>query len=123
MFFARILAFAVSNAMRSNDERSSGFMEFGLIMLFQTIFGFFGMMVVAAFSRYREFRADSGGAKLAGKQQMIGALQALKGTLASAQEEQTAMATMKISGNRSKMMQLFSTHPSLEDRIARLQKA
>lgn len=123
MFFARILAFAVSNAMRSNDEGPSPLVEFGLIMLFQFIFGLFGMLIVAKFSRWREFRADAGGAKLAGRQHMIGALQALKGTVSSVNKEEAAIASLKISGNSSKVMELFSTHPPLEKRIARLQQS
>lgn len=123
MFFARILAFAVSNFMRSDDEGPSMFMEFMLIMLFQFVFGIFGMMIVASFSRWREFRADAGGAALAGKAHMVGALEALKGTVDRVREDEMAVASLKISGKRGKLMDLLSTHPPLEKRIARLQQA
>ena len=81
------------------------------------------MMVVAYFSRWREFRADAGGASLAGQGNMIGALKALGGTLPNAREDEMAVASLKISGTPSKLMALLSTHPPLEQRIARLQRA
>ena len=107
MFFARIAAFAVSNAIRGNNERSSPMLQFGLIMAFQMIFGIFGMMVVAAFSRYREFRADAGSARLGGREKMISALRALQGTVAVENADQAAIASLKISGNPSKWAKLF----------------
>jgi len=122
MFFARILAFSVSNFLRNDEEGGGSWgLEFILVMVFQMLFGVLGMIVVASFSRWREFRADAGGASLAGKGNMIGALQALKGTLPNAREDEMAVASLKISGKASKFMALISTHPPLEDRIKRLQ--
>lgn len=128
MFFARIAAFALSNFMRSDDDEgpSSPWAMYGFTFLFEIIFGALGMLVVAWFSRAREFRADAGGAALAGRGKMTAALQKL---MVASQEPQVAeaggnaMATMKISSGsrRSKLMELFSTHPPLEDRIAALQ--
>ena len=79
-------------------------------------------MVIAAFSRFREYRADAGGASLAGRQKMIAALDRLRRTHDQVDNSQApALAAMKIS-NKGGFLALFSTHPPLEDRIARLQK-
>lgn len=128
MFFARIAAFALSNFMRSDDDESptSSWAMYGFTFLFEIIFGALGMLVVAWFSRAREFRADAGGAALAGRGKMTAALQKLMVASQGPQVAEaggTAMATMKISSGsrRSKLMELFSTHPPLEDRIAALQ--
>ena len=128
MFLARVLAFAVSQAMRSRDDNrgGGGFMQFILVMVFQMVFSLLGAVVVCWFSRWREFRADAGGAQLAGREQMIGALAAL-GRLhgsprqAAAGEGGQAFQALKISSPPSGMMRLFATHPPLEERIARLQ--
>ena len=76
--------------------------------------------MTAYFSRFREFRADEGGAKLAGKQKMIAGLQALADHYDQpVDQSQPALATMKISGNNS-WLQMFSTHPPLASRIEAL---
>ncbi len=129
MFASRVLAFAVSQAMRSRDDRDSGgswFMQFILIQLFQFVFGLLGYMVVAAFSRWREFRADAGGARLAGRENMIGALRALQrlsDPQVAAAEAQRAPSfqCLKIHTQPHGLMALFMDHPPLEQRIARLE--
>ena len=83
-------------------------------------------MVVAAFSRWREFRADAGGARLAGRENMIEALRALQRlhnpeTAALAAQQSQAFQALKISSERGGLMALFATHPPLEERIARLE--
>src|SRR6059036_3353356 len=79
LFLARVLAFVVSQAMRSRSDRDSGggWMQFLLVQLFQIVFSILGSIVVCWFSRLREFRADAGGARLAGRRNMIDALRAL----------------------------------------------
>ena len=77
-------------------------------------------MVVAAFSRYREFRADKGGATVAGKEKMIHALESLKGTLERVDESHPALASFKISGRPKGLLALLATHPDLDTRIERL---
>ena len=72
------------------------------------------MIVVAWFSRKREYRADIGGAQLAGKDKMIAALTRLKGSTNMIDDSQEAIAAFKISGRKRS---LFSTHPDLDDRI------
>jgi heat shock protein HtpX len=84
--------------------------------------GILGAMVVAWFSRAREFRADAGGAALAGRGNMIGALQRLMSSQQLLEQGHPSLATLKISGKRSGFMALLSTHPPLEERIAALQR-
>ena len=86
------------------------------------VFGILGMIIVAWFSRAREFRADAGAGTLAGKGKMIAALQRLQQNTQMVDTSQPALATMKIAGVRN-MKALFSTHPPLEDRIAALQSS
>ena len=127
MFFARIAAFAVSQALSKgdSDDRRGGsyFFQSIMVVVFEILFSFLGMIVVAAFSRWREYRADHGGATLAGREKMIGALESLRRSVELISDEQPAVASMKISGRPAKFMMLFSTHPSLEDRIERLRNS
>lgn len=130
LFLSRVLAFAVTQAMRSRDDRDSGggyFMQFILVTLFQVVFGILGMIVVSWFSRWREFRADAGGARLAGRRNMIDALQALRRfhdpELANAEAARApSFQALKISGRHSRFLSLFADHPPLEERIARLEQ-
>jgi len=79
------------------------------------------LVIIGPFSRWREYRADAGGAKLAGKDKMIGALEALQDSFRLPQPPaDPAMAAMKISAPQR--ASLFSTHPSLEDRIEALRR-
>ena len=125
MFLARGIAYALSQAGRRDGEESSGHMNYLVVFALEMLFSFLGMFVVTWFSRYREYRADAGGARVAGKEKMIGALSALNhfyGVNAQV-ESQASVATLKISGKRNGLMALLSTHPPLEERIARLQAA
>jgi heat shock protein HtpX len=80
------------------------------------------MIVVAYFSRLREFRADRGGAQFAGRENMISALEGLRRSVALIEADgHASLATLKISGKRGGFASLFATHPPLEERIARLQ--
>lgn len=124
LFFAKIAAFAVSNALRSNSDRDSGSgssMTFFITdIAFQILFGILGSMVVCYFSRWREFRADAGGARLAGKDKMIAALRKLEQMHRGiAPKEADAISTMKIA-NGGTFMKLFSTHPPIAARISAL---
>ena len=129
LFLSRVLAFAISQAMRSRDDRDSGggWLQFILVMVFQVVFSILGSIVVCWFSRWREFRADAGGARLAGREDMISALRAL-GRLhnpeAAAAEAQHAQAfqSLKISGQGGGFLALLATHPPIEQRIARLEQ-
>ena len=126
LFLSRVLAFVISQAMRSRDDRGGGWLQYLLVIVFQIVFSILGSFVVCWFSRQREFRADAGGARLAGRQNMINALHALaalhnpEAAAADAHHAQ-AFQALKISGERSRFMQLLSTHPPIEERIARLE--
>jgi heat shock protein HtpX len=130
LFLSRVFAFIVSQALRSRDDRDSGggWTEFLFVFLFQIVFSLLGSLVVCWFSRQREFRADAGGAHLAGRENMINALRAL-GRLhdpeVAAAEAKRAQAfqSLKISGQHGGLFALFATHPPIEERIARLEHA
>jgi heat shock protein HtpX len=127
MFLARILAFALSRGGSSRDDDRGGnfFMEWMLINLFQTVFMVLGMIVVNWFSRWREFRADAGGARLAGRDHMISALRTLKSIHEAGADlagpQQPAVQALKISGRSGGFGALFASHPPLDERIARLE--
>jgi len=118
MFLARVVTFAIDNLMKKDDDEGlGGLAQYLLIQLFQVIFGILGSLVTCYFSRTREYKADEGGASLAGKDKMIAGLQALKAHYEiPADNSQPALATFKISGSPS-WLSLFSTHPQLDDRI------
>jgi heat shock protein HtpX len=115
MFLARIIG---SIVRQTADERYAYMLSFVVTIALDILLGFFGMMVVAWFSRAREFRADAGGAALAGRPNMISALRRLQTTQQLVDNREPALATLKISGGR--LMGLISTHPPLEQRIRAL---
>ena len=119
LFFARIAASIVGSQV---EERNRWAVEFAVSIVLQIALGVLGSMVVFYFSRRREFRADAGGATLAGRGKMISALRALGQTRDLIEPEQPAMASLKIAGAQG-MMRLFMTHPPLEERIAALERA
>ena len=121
MFAARIVAHLMT---RSGDGRQSsgGGMYFLIVIVLQIVFGILGSIIVSWFSRQREFRADYGGATLAGKADMLAALRRLQANRELVDTRHEALATMKING-AGRWMVLFSTHPPLETRIAALEQA
>jgi heat shock protein HtpX len=126
MFLARIIAYGINKFFMKSDDREGGssFIYYITVFVLEIVFMILGSLVVAAFSRRREYRADAGGARLAGTQAMISALEALKRNLQinDPNQKHEAINAFKISGGKGSFMQLFSTHPALDDRIARLQK-
>lgn len=123
MFFSRILANIISNFISGDDDEPSPFVHFGLVILFDIMFSILGSIVVNFFSRYREYRADAGAARTAGKDKMIAALRRLKDSTELVDNSEKSFASMKISGGRPSLAGLFSTHPSLDDRIERLSRS
>ncbi len=122
LFFSRLIAGVVVDQL---DEKIRGIAHFALVMLFDIAFTLLGSLVVFYFSRRREFRADFGGANYAGRAKMIGALRRLQGTIDTIEPDPGAggsLATLKISDRPTSVLSLFRTHPSLEERIERLQK-
>ena len=129
MFLARVLAYALSGlGKRDNRGGSQGsVMSYYLFTyLFEVVFMILGSLIIAAFSRYREFRADRGGARLSSRESMISALQTLKATqeVHDPKAESPAIAALKISHPGKKgLLSLFATHPPLEVRIERLYRS
>jgi heat shock protein HtpX len=117
MFFARVIASVIT---RSDDDRRGGGMYFLVVIVLQIVLGILGSLVTAWFSRHREFRADAGGAHLAGRERMLGALRRLAANRELVDTSHQALATMKIN-DLPAWASLFSTHPPLEARIAALQ--
>lgn len=124
IFFARIAAFAVQKFLNRGEENSEvgGLVYFALSIVFEIIFSILASVIVAYFSRWREYRADSGGAMYAGRVKMVAALRKLQKTMDAVDNSEKSLATLKISDKPSSFMALFSTHPSLEDRIAALEQ-
>jgi heat shock protein HtpX len=118
MFFARIIAFALANR-GGRDER--GGVNFMVVFALEIVLGILGSLITAWFSRQREFRADRGGATLAGRESMLGALKRLAANRELVDTQHQALATLKINGTRSWAV-FFSTHPPLEARIAALER-
>lgn len=113
----------IASALRGNSDRGIGDSWIFRMIIHQVVYGlvaFAAFPIVAAFSRWREYRADAGGAKLAGKATMISALEKLKGTVELVETQEAAFQSMKIS-NKSGFAEWFSTHPPLEKRIRALQ--
>lgn len=126
MFMARALAFVFSGlGNRRDDSSSSGsYLSYSIfVFIFEIVFMVLGSIIVAWFSRFREYRADRGGADLAGKEKMIAALESLRSMqrVRDPRVDKPSFEAMKISTPRKNgWMMLFASHPPLEDRIARL---
>jgi len=121
VFLSRVIGYAVDSFLRRGNDRDTGpvigYMVTTIVL--DIVLGFLAAIVVAWFSRQREFRADAGAAGLMGrKQPMINALARLGGMTPG--ELPKSMAAMGIAGGIGK---LFSTHPPIEERIAALQSA
>lgn len=127
LFLSRIVAYAISIALSSRNEgsednRGISFMTFYLLtFVFDIIFTILGSIVTAAFSRWREYRADAGGATLVGKSKMIEALQRLKTAVEVKDPRAPSLSVLKIS-QKGGIITLFASHPPLEKRIERLQR-
>ena len=122
IFFARIVGRIVDAWISGNREGGVSFAYYIIVFALDIIFGIFASMIVNAFSRWREFRADAGGAKLAGRGKMVAALQRLGQTYGVSTLPNEARA-FGISGSvGSGLKRLFMTHPPLQERIARLQQ-
>lgn len=120
VFLSRVIGYFVDSALRKNDDRSGpGIGYYATTIVLDIVLGFAAAMIVAWFSRHREFRADAGSAQLMGRRQpMVAALQRLGGMTPG--ELPKNVEAMGITGSIGK---LFATHPPLEERIAALQSA
>ena len=123
IFIARAIAMVIDNFLRSDDEEGGGlgmFAYMAVVFVLEAILGVGASIIVAWFSRQREFRADEGGARLAGREKMIHALQRLQ----QSHEEshlQGSLTAFGINGGQT-MAEMFMSHPPLEKRIAHLRQ-
>jgi heat shock protein HtpX len=119
MFLSRIIASVIDSALRGDDDEGGlGFFAYIMVvMALETFFMLLASIPIAAFSRYREFKADAGAAKLTSPMDMANALKRLARAV-EIPTQKDSFAIAKISSNRK--VSIFSTHPSIEDRIARL---
>jgi heat shock protein HtpX len=116
-FLSRVIGSVIDNALRRGSDSGPGIGSMVISMVLQVVLGFLASIIVAWFSRYREFKADAGAASLMGQSRsMQAALMRLGGLTPG--ELPKNMAAMGISGGLGK---LFSTHPPMEERIAALQ--
>ncbi|MGI4992803.1 protease HtpX [Halobacteriovorax sp. GFR7] len=123
MILSRIGAMVISNALRSDDEEGPGlgpFAHMALVFVLDIVFGLLAMPITMWFSRFREYRADAGSAKLAGRDKMIAALQKLQQSTKMVDNSDPNLTAFKISSGPS-FAELFSSHPSLDKRIRALQ--
>lgn len=114
MFFSRTISYAVGKMVNENLE---GLVRWITTIILDIAFSILGSIVVAYFSRAREYRADYGGAKYAGREKMIAALEKLRTTFEPLDDRGASLSSLKISSSK---FSIFSTHPDLGDRIATL---
>jgi len=118
IFLSRVIGYVVDRVVFRNEE-GHGPAFFITTILAQVVLAILASMIVMWFSRYREFRADAGGARVAGREKMISALERLKAGHNSQLPDQ--MAAFGINGKISRgFAKLFMSHPPLDDRIAAL---
>jgi heat shock protein HtpX len=122
LFFSRVIGYTVDKVV-FKTRQGTGPAFFITMIISELLLGVLASIVVMWFSRQREYRADFGGGQLAGKEKMIAALQRLK-TQYETSTLPKSIAALGISGEQGiGLKELFSTHPSLDDRIARLQQS
>jgi heat shock protein HtpX len=119
IFLARIIGSLVDRTLLKNDREESGIGFFLVTMVAQIVLGIFASMIVSWYSRQREFRADRGGADLAGTGSMIAALEALKHSHGESMPPQMQAFGIN-TGSTSGFMRLFMSHPPIDERIAAL---
>jgi len=121
VFLARVVGYMVDKAvLRNNDDRGPGIGYMATVFICEIVFGILASMIVAWFSRYREYRADAGSAQLlGGPQPMVKALARLGG-LESPESMPQAFKSFGINGGHSGFLALFASHPPIEKRIAAL---
>jgi heat shock protein HtpX len=121
IFFARIIGNIIDKAVfRSDNDRGGGMASFFITMFVQMVLGVLASIIVMWFSRQREFRADAGGASVAGRDNMIAALERLKAGVSEPLPDN--LAAFGISGSNA-VSRLFMSHPPLEERIEALRAA
>lgn len=122
MFFARIAGYAVDQFLRRNDDEGGvGWGYYIATFVFEILFGILASTIVMWFSRFREFRADEAGARLAGKGAMIAALARLQSEHEESHMPDSMLAFGIRRGKAPTFGELFASHPPIEKRIQALQ--
>ncbi len=122
IFLSRVIGYVVDRALHRDGEGGYGMGYFVTVIVTQILLGILASLVVSWYSRRREYRADAGGAYLAGKASMIGALEALQRSV-EPEHMPEQLEAMGIAGVRKGgLRMLFASHPPLEDRIAALRE-
>jgi heat shock protein HtpX len=124
VFLARVVGYMIDKTvLRNNDDRGPGIGYMVTVFICEIVFGILASIIVAWFSRYREFRADAGSARLLGTPQpMVKALARLGG-LEPPESMPQNFKSFGINGGSSGFAALFSSHPPIEERIAALRNA
>jgi len=118
IFLSRVVGFVVDKAVLRSEGRRVGPGYWLTVMLAQVVLGILASLVVMAYSRHREYKADAGAARMVGPNAMIGALE----TLRSVHEPAALPQSLKAFGIRGGGMALFASHPPLEKRIEALRR-
>lgn len=119
IFISRIIASMVTKVLEEKSEGLSTLAYYVIVMIFETIFGILASIIAMWFSRYREFNADAGSAKLVGAAKMIAALEKLK--ISHEPNEEASILAFCINGEKkAKFSELFLSHPPLDKRIEAL---
>ena len=120
IFLSRVVGRAIDAAISGNRDGGPGLAYFGIVMVLDLVFGLLASIIVMWFSRQREFRADAGGAQLAGRPKMIAALEKLGQTYGASTLPSSIRAFGISGGVAHGLKKLFMTHPPLAERIAAL---
>ncbi|MDD3302638.1 MAG: protease HtpX [Candidatus Gracilibacteria bacterium] len=124
IFLSRVIANIVNSYFSKDEEGNGGYFIYYIVsMILEIVLGILASIIVMGFSRYREYKADEGSARLIGKENMIAGLKALKKMISSTSGDNSKLATMKISTKtKGGLLALFSSHPDIDDRIEALER-
>ncbi len=123
IFFARIVGRLIDSWISGNRDEGPSFAYYIIVFVLDIIFGILASTIAMAFSRWREFRADAGGAQLAGRQKMIAALERLAQTYGHSTLPSQVAAFGISGGVADGLKRLFMSHPPLAERIQALRDA
>ena len=123
IFLARVVGRAIDSMISGNRDDGPSFFYYIIVLVLDMVFGLFASMIAMWFSRHREFRADVGGAELAGRAKMIAALERLAQTYGQSTLPKQVAAFGISGGVGSGLKKLLMSHPPLDERIAALRNA
>ncbi|ASR44545.1 protease HtpX [Luteimonas sp. RC10] len=123
IFLARVVGRAIDGYLSGGRDNGGGIAYFAIVFVLDMIFGLFASMIAMWFSRHREFRADAGGAQLAGREKMIAALERLAQTYGESTLPKQVAAFGISGGVGGGLKRLLMSHPPLEERITALRNA